>query len=113
MYIRKTVGRYTERPIPPRTLTANSIARFLFAKAFSIVQPLTAFIMSGEFRKASFDMDKQKDVEFVEESHSHDADREKEEKALVRKIDLYLLPTMWLMYLLSYMDVSIHTVNPV
>ncbi|KAF3019327.1 hypothetical protein E8E14_009814 [Neopestalotiopsis sp. 37M] len=27
-----------------------------------------------------------------------------EEKALVRKIDLYILPTMWLMYLLSYMD---------
>ena len=27
-----------------------------------------------------------------------------EEKRLVRKIDLYLLPTIWLMYLLSYMD---------
>ncbi|KAF1934729.1 MFS general substrate transporter [Clathrospora elynae] len=27
-----------------------------------------------------------------------------EEKALVRKIDLFLLPTIWLMYLLSYMD---------
>jgi hypothetical protein len=27
-----------------------------------------------------------------------------EEKALVKKIDLYLLPTIWLMYLLSYMD---------
>ena len=27
-----------------------------------------------------------------------------EEKALVRKFDLYLLPTIWLMYLLSYMD---------
>jgi hypothetical protein len=27
-----------------------------------------------------------------------------EEKALVRKIDLYLLPCIWLMYLLSYMD---------
>ncbi|ETS84669.1 hypothetical protein PFICI_02694 [Pestalotiopsis fici W106-1] len=27
-----------------------------------------------------------------------------EERALVRKIDLYILPTMWLMYLLSYMD---------
>jgi hypothetical protein len=27
-----------------------------------------------------------------------------EEKKLVRKIDTYLLPTMWLMYLLSYMD---------
>jgi hypothetical protein len=27
-----------------------------------------------------------------------------EEKALVRKIDLYLIPMIWLMYLLSYMD---------
>lgn len=27
-----------------------------------------------------------------------------EEKKLVRKIDMYLLPTIWLMYLLSYMD---------
>lgn len=27
-----------------------------------------------------------------------------EEKALVKKIDLFLLPTIWLMYLLSYMD---------
>lgn len=27
-----------------------------------------------------------------------------EEKALVGKIDLYLLPTIWIMYLLSYMD---------
>lgn len=27
-----------------------------------------------------------------------------EEKKLVRKIDLFLLPTIWIMYLLSYMD---------
>lgn len=27
-----------------------------------------------------------------------------EEAALVRKVDLMLLPTMWIMYLLSYMD---------
>jgi hypothetical protein len=27
-----------------------------------------------------------------------------EEKQLVKKIDTFLLPTMWLMYLLSYMD---------
>lgn len=29
---------------------------------------------------------------------------EAEEKALVKKIDILLLPTIWLMYLLSYMD---------
>jgi hypothetical protein len=27
-----------------------------------------------------------------------------EEAKLVKKIDLFLLPTIWLMYLLSYMD---------
>lgn len=27
-----------------------------------------------------------------------------EEKKLVRKIDLHILPMMWFMYLLSYMD---------
>lgn len=27
-----------------------------------------------------------------------------EERKLVRKIDLFLLPTIWLMYLLSYVD---------
>jgi len=30
-----------------------------------------------------------------------DEQYDQEEKALVRKIDLYLLPTIWLMYLLS------------
>jgi hypothetical protein len=46
---------------------------------------------------------KQPDAEKIEEV-SMDADRAEEEKRLVRKIDLYLLPTIWLMYLLSYMD---------
>ncbi|CAG8402913.1 unnamed protein product [Penicillium salamii] len=27
-----------------------------------------------------------------------------EEKALLRKVDLTLLPTIWIMYLLSYLD---------
>ena len=37
----------------------------------------------------------------------HDKSREgleENEKALVRKIDLFLLPTIWVMYLLSYVD---------
>lgn len=34
-----------------------------------------------------------------------------EEKALVRKIDLFLLPTIWLMYLLSYMDRTKYVTN--
>lgn len=28
---------------------------------------------------------------------------EEEEKRLVRKVDMFLLPTIWVMYLLSYM----------
>lgn len=42
------------------------------------------------------------------------------ERALVRKIDLFLLPTIWLMYLLSYIDRTksvlhavIHTKSPI
>ena len=36
-----------------------------------------------------------------------------EEKKLVRKIDLYLLPTIWLMYLLSYMvSISLNFSKP-
>lgn len=56
----------------------------------------------------SLDEAKRNDIQFVEESDrmSQDADRAAEEKALVRKIDLWLLPTIWIMYLLSYMDVS-------
>ncbi|KAK6359159.1 hypothetical protein TWF696_000327 [Orbilia brochopaga] len=44
------------------------------------------------------------DIEYAGSgSPSIDIDPE-EEKRLVRKIDLIILPTMWLMYLLSYMD---------
>lgn len=34
-----------------------------------------------------------------------------EEKALIRKIDLHLLPTIWIMYLLSYMDRTKYVVH--
>lgn len=50
------------------------------------------------------------DTEFVEESNCQNEEETAEEKALVRKIDLFLLPTIWLMYLLSYMDVSISVI---
>ncbi|KAK8118102.1 MFS transporter prlL [Apiospora kogelbergensis] len=39
----------------------------------------------------------------TEYAEAYVADSE-EERKLVRKIDLYILPTMWIMYLLSYMD---------
>lgn len=35
-----------------------------------------------------------------------------EEKKLVRKIDLFLMPTIWLMYLLSYMDRTKYVAKP-
>ncbi|EGP91745.1 uncharacterized protein MYCGRDRAFT_54413, partial [Zymoseptoria tritici IPO323] len=44
------------------------------------------------------------DVEIIEDRNELDAEMVAEEKALVRKIDLFLMPTIWIMYLLSYMD---------
>lgn len=55
--------------------------------------------ISGDFT----DDDKLDGVEHVEESGTITWTPE-EEKKLVRKIDLFLMPTIWLMYLLSYMD---------
>ncbi|CAN9128381.1 unnamed protein product [Alternaria sp. RS040] len=46
------------------------------------------------------EMDATKHVEIAEDFTW----TKEEEKKLVRKIDLFLLPTIWLMYLLSYMD---------
>ncbi|CAN9087163.1 unnamed protein product [Alternaria alternata] len=46
------------------------------------------------------EMDTTKHVEIAEDFTW----TKEEEKKLVRKIDLFLLPTIWLMYLLSYMD---------
>ena len=34
----------------------------------------------------------------------HDIERKKEEDALVRRVDIALLPMLWLMYLFSYAD---------
>lgn len=55
------------------------------------------------------DMDTyRKDLSDRAPDHVEEADgltwTEEEEKALVRRVDLFLLPTIWLMYLLSYMD---------
>jgi hypothetical protein len=41
------------------------------------------------------------DIQELEDTYVPGTD---EEKKLVRKIDLFLLPTIFLMYLLSYMD---------
>ena len=55
--------------------------------------------------KSKINMDDIKYVEEAEETEPASADSKAEEKALVRKIDLTLLPCIWIMYLLSYMDV--------
>ncbi|KAL4913596.1 major facilitator superfamily domain-containing protein [Aspergillus aurantiobrunneus] len=50
----------------------------------------------------------QKDVDDGQSKHLEDTQEafwtEEEEKKLVRKIDFFLLPNIWIMYLLSYMD---------
>lgn len=53
------------------------------------------------------DMEIAKHVEESEEVVLNEAERAAEEKKLVRKVDLWLLPCVWVMYLLSYMDVRI------
>ena len=50
------------------------------------------------------EMDMTKHAEYENEVAPEFTWTEEEEKKLVRKIDLYLLPCIWLMYLLSYMD---------
>lgn len=61
------------------------------------------------FEKSKSNMDDIKYVEEAEETTEEtepgNAERVAEEKALVRKIDISLLPCIWIMYLLSYMDV--------
>ena len=58
--------------------------------------------------KNKSNMDDIKYVEEAEETEPASADRKAEEKALVRKIDITLLPCIWIMYLLSYVDVRRH-----
>ena len=53
----------------------------------------------------NLDVDAVKEEQQYVEELSGDAEQfALEETKLVRKIDLFLLPTIWLMYLLSYMD---------
>ncbi|KAH8426545.1 uncharacterized protein LDX57_004281 [Aspergillus melleus] len=56
---------------------------------------------------ASWDSDIKADISSAQIENAEEAPSSfspEEEKALVRKIDLYLLPMIWIMYLLSYMD---------
>jgi hypothetical protein len=57
--------------------------------------------------KSKSNMDDIKYIEEAEETEPVSVDRAAEEKALVRKIDISLLPCIWIMYLLSYMDVRL------
>lgn len=50
-------------------------------------------------------MGSEKSLDHEVESHGAAEDwTKKEEKKVVRKIDIYLLPMLWLMNLLSWMD---------
>ena len=68
--------------------------------------PLTA-ILPKPIMHATNDEGELKDVSSQEIENvdaTETAASTSEEKALVRKIDLTLLPTIWVMYLLSYLD---------
>jgi hypothetical protein len=52
----------------------------------------------------SHDAEKDDTSGTVPETQIHSDWTEEEEKKLVRKVDMWLMPTIWLMYLLSYMD---------
>lgn len=82
--------------------------QFLLWYKISVVSfHLSVAIIATANMVSSVDL-KQRDAEQIEydapSSHMDDEALKAEEKALVRKIDLFLLPTIWLMYLLSYMD---------
>jgi hypothetical protein len=69
----------------------------------STIHPLPGIM--DKVDKQSFEHD-DNIIDPKEESMAHDGyvPGTEEEKKLVRKIDLFILPMMWLMYLLSYMD---------
>ncbi|RMX73846.1 hypothetical protein D0869_13195, partial [Hortaea werneckii] len=85
---------------PSQTPIARSISPYSLIEVLSSIKTL----LHPLFANMSFDDGKPANVELVEESTSEDDERAREEKALVRKVDLMLLPVMWIMYLLSYMD---------
>lgn len=49
-------------------------------------------------------MDSDKPTKEDEWTEEISAERAKEERALVRRIDLLLMPMMWVMYVFSYVD---------
>ncbi|KAL8769579.1 MAG: hypothetical protein Q9209_004511 [Squamulea sp. 1 TL-2023] len=59
-----------------------------------------SFAKRSSYHKDAADFTTTKDIAHIE---SHGS-RQEREHALIRKIDLFLLPTIWLMYLLSYID---------
>lgn len=63
-----------------------------------------ATVMDAASAGLKVSQDKDLEPEHLEDSDDNFTWTPEEEKKLVRKIDLYLLPTIWIMYLLSYMD---------
>ncbi|KAH8682134.1 nicotinamide mononucleotide permease [Xylariales sp. PMI_506] len=58
----------------------------------------------SEHTERAHDVETAEDAKQQDEFYATYVPDSEEERKLVRKIDLYILPTMWLMYLLSYMD---------
>lgn len=63
-------------------------------------EPIMSFSTAGDLAKMEISSEKIEHADIDEEPSF----TPEEEKALVRKIDMTLLPTIWIMYLLSYMD---------
>lgn len=70
--------------------------------SFFEIPPLKAAIMNSTDIEGQIKNDVlSKEIEHASIQESYTPE---EEKALLRKIDLTLLPTIWIMYLLSYLD---------
>lgn len=64
------------------------------------------YMIMGSFegRKGDDDLAQKQVVSAMQIEHVAPSYTPEEERKLVRKVDFALLPMMWLMYLLSYMD---------
>lgn len=86
------------KPDKPTTPALDAFSRRLLSSLYLQAIMDTIDIHEGQLKDASSheieDVDATEVISFTPE----------EEKALVRKIDMTLLPTVWVMYLLSYLD---------
>lgn len=79
-------------------ITTRPFAPFPLPKRPPTSAIMTSADVEGQLKDAS-----SKEIEDAS-LHENVSFTPEEEKALVKKIDLTLLPTIWVMYLLSYLD---------